>query len=117
MRNQGYQSGAQEHPATGCHSESNGKQMKAEGDKESRVSEAEASKQAVILAAETEKEKGIKAIREASADDSVIRLKSLEAFEKAADGKATRIIIPSEIASAAVLAKGIVESVKDDDIQ
>lgn len=112
--------------------------LKAEGDKESRVLEAEANKQAVILAAEAEKEKeikeaegraeairqvqsanaeGIKAIREANADDTVIRLKSLEAFEKAADGKATKIIIPSEIASAAGLAKGITESVKDDDIQ
>lgn len=112
--------------------------LKAEGDKESRVLEAEANKQAVILAAEAEKEKeikeaegkaeairqvqnasadGIRAIKEAGADDAVIRLKSLEAFEKAADGKATKIIIPSEIASAAGLAKGIVESVKDDDIQ
>lgn len=112
--------------------------LKAEGDKESRVLEAEANKQAVILAAEAEKEKeikeaegraeairqvqnanaeGIRAIREAGADDAVIRLKSLEAFEKAADGKATKIIIPSEIASAAGLARGIVETVKDDDIQ
>lgn len=111
--------------------------LKAQGDKESKVLEAEAQKQATILAAEAEKEKeireaegraqaikleqdanatGIKAIKEAGADDAVIRLKSLEAFEKAADGKATKIIIPSEIASTAGLAKGIVETVKDADV-
>ena len=110
--------------------------LKAEGDKESRVLEAEANKQAVILAAEAEKEKeireaegkaeairqvqnasadGIRAVKEAGADDAVIRLRSLQAFEKAADGKATKIIIPSEIAAEAGLARGIVESVKDDD--
>jgi regulator of protease activity HflC (stomatin/prohibitin superfamily) len=109
--------------------------LTAEGEKESKVLEAEAAKQATILAAEGEKEKeireaegkaeairqvqeanaaGIRAIREAGADDAVIRLKSLDAFAKAADGKATKIIVPSEIASAAGLAKGLLESVKDE---
>jgi regulator of protease activity HflC (stomatin/prohibitin superfamily) len=108
--------------------------LKAEGDKESKVLEAEANKQAVILAAEGQKEKeireaegqaeaiitvqkatadGIRAIKEAGADDAVIKLKSLEAFAAAANGQATKIIIPSEIQGAAGLAKGIVESIKD----
>ena len=90
----------------------------AEGKKQSVILEAEAEKQSAILRAEAEKEKmireaegqaeailkvqqaeadGIRFIREAGADDTVLKLKSLEAFEKAADGKATKIIIPSEI--------------------
>ena len=90
----------------------------AEGKKQSVILEAEAEKQSAILLAEAEKEKmireaegqaeailkvqqaeadGIRFIREAGADDTVLKLKSLEAFEKAADGKATKIIIPSEI--------------------
>ena len=90
----------------------------AEGKKQSAILEAEAEKQSAILRAEAEKEKmireaegeaeailkvqqatadGIRFIKEAGADDSVLKLKSLEAFEKAADGKATKIIIPSEI--------------------
>ena len=109
--------------------------LEAEGHKESKVLEAEAAKQATILAAEAEKEKeikeaegraeairavqqatadGLRAINEAGADDSVIRLKALEAFEKAANGQATKIIVPSDIAGMAGLAKGIVESVKED---
>ena len=108
--------------------------LKAEGDKESKVLEAEANKQAVILAAEGQKEKeireaegqaeaiikvqqatadGIRSIKEAGADEAVIKLKSLEAFAAAANGQATKIIIPSEIQGAAGLAKGIVESIKD----
>ena len=108
--------------------------LKAEGDKEARVLEAEAAKQATILAAEAQKEKeireaegqaeaiikvqkatadGIKAIKEAGADDAVLKIKSLEAFAKAADGQATKIIIPSEIQGLAGLAKGLVESVKE----
>ena len=106
----------------------------AEGKKESAVLNAEAEKQATILAAEAAREKeikeaegraeairaiqeatadGIRAIKEAGADETVIRLKSLEAFAAAADGKATKIIIPSEIQSLAGLAKGITESIKE----
>lgn len=105
----------------------------SEGKKEALILQAEADKQATILAAEAEKEKmireaegrseairrvqqanadGIRMIKEAGADDSVLTLKSLEAFAKAADGKATKIIIPSEIQGIAGLAaslKGIVE--------
>ncbi|MBF1091390.1 MAG: peptidase, partial [Solobacterium sp.] len=108
--------------------------LEAEGKKESAVLNAEAEKQATILAAEAACEKeikeaegraeairaiqeatadGIRAIKEAGADETVIRLKSLEAFAAAADGKATKIIIPSEIQSLAGLAKGITESIKE----
>ena len=108
--------------------------LTAEGRKESAVLEAEAQKQATILAAEAQKEKeireaegkaeairqvhnatseGLKAIKEAGADEAVLKLKSLEAFEAAAQGQATKIIIPSEIQGIAGLAKGIIESTKD----
>ncbi|WP_342758278.1 SPFH domain-containing protein [Kineothrix sedimenti] len=102
----------------------------AEGQKESVILEAEAHKQSAILGAEAEKMKmireaegeaeailtvqkatadGIRMIREAGADQAVITLKSLEAFAKAADGKATKIIIPSEIQGVA----GLVSSIKE----
>ncbi|MCR5032005.1 MAG: SPFH/Band 7/PHB domain protein [Lachnospiraceae bacterium] len=102
----------------------------AEGKKESAVLEAEAEKEATILRAEAEKQKmireaegeaeailkvqqanaeGIRLIREAGADKAVLTIKSLEAFEKAADGQATKIIIPSEIQGIA----GLAESVKE----
>ena len=106
----------------------------AEGKKESVILEAEAEKQSAILRAEAEKEKkireaegeaeailkvqqanadGIKFLREAGADQAVLTIKSLEAFEKAADGKATKIIIPSEIQGVAGLAKSLVEVGKE----
>lgn len=102
----------------------------AEGKKESAILEAEAEKQSAILRAEAEKEKmireaegeaeailkvqkatadGIRMIREAGADEAVLKIKSLEAFEKAADGKATKIIIPSEIQGLAGLATSMKE--------
>lgn len=105
----------------------------AEGHKESKILEAEAEKQSAILAAEAVKEakireaegeaqaiatvqqasaEAIKLLNEANANDAVLKLKALEAFAKAADGQATKIIIPSEIQSVAGLAEGIVESVK-----
>ena len=56
---------------------------------------------------------GIRFIKEAGADEAVLRLKSLEAFTKAADGQATKIIIPSEIQGLAGLAKSVVEVGKD----
>ena len=106
----------------------------AEGKKEQSILEAEAEKQAAILRAEAKKEAmireaegealailkvqqatadGIRAIKEAGADDAVIQLKSLEAFAKAADGKATKIIIPSEIQGMAGTLKSLAEVVKD----
>lgn len=106
----------------------------AEGHKESKILEAEAEKQAAILRAEAIKEskireaegesiaiktvqtataETIKLLNDANANDAVIKLKALEAFEKAADGQATKIIIPSEIQSLAGLAEGVIESVKD----
>ena len=102
----------------------------AEGKKQSAILEAEAEKQSAILRAEAEKEKmireaegeaeailkvqqatadGIRFIREAGADETVLKLRSLEAFEKAADGKATKIIIPSEIQNLA----GLLASAKE----
>ncbi len=102
----------------------------AEGNKESAVLNAEAEKEAAILRAEAEKEKkikeaqgqaeairtvqkataeGIRYIREAGADQTVLQLKSLEAFAAAANGRATKIIIPSEIQGIAGLVKSIAE--------
>ena len=102
----------------------------AEGNKESAILNAEADKQAAILHAEAEKEKmikeaegeaeailkvqkanadGLRFLKEAGVDEAVLTLKSLEAFEKAADGRATKIIIPSEIQGVAGLVKSLVE--------
>ena len=102
----------------------------AEGKKQSAILDAEAEKQAAILRAEAQKERmikeaegqaeavlkvqnanaeGIRMIREAGADKAVLTLKSLEAFMKAADGKATKIIIPSEIQGLAGLAASLKE--------
>ena len=107
----------------------------AEGKKESAILDAEAEKQAAILRAEAQKERmireaegqaeailkiqqataeGIRLIKEAGADDAVIQLKSLEAFAKAADGKATKIIIPSEIQGLAGLVRSVIETAKDE---
>ncbi|MBD5156384.1 MAG: paraslipin [Butyrivibrio sp.] len=107
----------------------------AEGKKQSAILEAEAEKEAAILRAEAKKEatireaegqaeairtvqmanaEGIRYIREAGADSAVLTLKSLEAFAKAADGKATKIIIPSEIQGIAGLAKSLVEVGNDE---
>ena len=106
----------------------------AEGLKEAKIREAEAEKEAAILRAEAEKEakireaegqseailmvqkataEGLRMLNEAAPSNAVISLKSLEAFEKAADGKATKIIIPSEIQGIAGLAKGIAETIKE----
>ena len=108
----------------------------AEGKKRSMILDAEAEKESAILRAEAQKQKmvkeaegqaeairvvqlanaeGLKMIKEAGADEAVLRLKSLEAFEKAADGQATKIIIPSEIQGLAGLAKSVVEVVKEAD--
>ena len=108
----------------------------AEGEKKSTILVAEAEKQAAILRAEAEKEKrireaegqaeailkvqqanadGIRAIKEAGADDAVLTLKSLEALGVLANGKATKIVVPSDLQGLASLAttfKGIVEEQK-----
>ena len=107
----------------------------AEGNKQSVILEAEAEKQSAILRAEAEKERkireaegqaeailkvqqanadGIRFLKEAGADQAVLTSKSLEAFEKAADGKATKIIIPSELQSIAGLVKSVVEVAKEE---
>ncbi|MBS5734563.1 MAG: SPFH/Band 7/PHB domain protein [Clostridiales bacterium] len=116
--------------------EKNSTILVAEGRKQSLILEAEAAKESAILNAEAEKEamirraegeaeailkvqkataEGIRQINEAAPTDSVIALKSLEAFEKASDGKATKIIIPSNIQGVAGLATSIKELVKNGD--
>ena len=97
--------------------------LEAEGEKESAILRADAKKQqqileaegqaAAILAVQKATADGIRLLNEAAPSDPVLRLRALEAFAAAADGKATKIIIPSEIQGVAGLAQGIVESVKD----
>ena len=110
----------------------------AEGKKEAAILEAEAEKEAAILRAEAQKEAtikeaegqaeailkiqqanadGIRVIKEAGADSAVLQIKSLEAFAKAADGKATKIIIPSEIQGLAGAVTAISELAKTDAAQ
>ena len=109
--------------------------LRAEGHKESVILEAEAEKQSAILRAEAKKEAtireaegqaeailaiqkanadGIRLLNESAPSGEVIKLKSLEAFSQAADGKATKIIIPSEIQGLAGLAKSVMEVAKDE---
>ena len=110
--------------------------LRAEGQKESLILSAEAEKQSAILRAEAAKEAtirraegeaeailtvqkanadGIKFLNEAKPETAVLTLKSLEAFGKAADGKATKLIIPSDIAGIAGLASSLTEIVKKED--
>ena len=106
----------------------------AEGERESAILKADAEKQAAILKAEAEKEaailradgeaQAIRTVQQALADslgmlneqaptEQVIKLKSIQAMEKVADGKATKIIIPSEMQGLVGMAQGLVESVKE----
>ena len=114
--------------------EKKSKVLIAEGQKEAAILQAEADKQAAILAAEATKQaaikeaegqseailmitkataEGLRMIKEAGADDAVIKLKSLEAFTAAADGQATKIIIPSEIQGLAGMAASVKELMKE----
>ena len=107
--------------------------LRAEADKEAAILAAEAAKQSAILAAEAEREAAIKraegqaeairAVQQANADgirmlnescptDQVLTIKKLDAFQRAADGKSTKLIIPSELASVAGLATAVTEAVK-----
>ena len=109
--------------------------LRAEGKKQSAILDAEAEKQAAILRAEAKKEamlreaegeaeairrvskakaEGIEYIKDAKADAAVLQIKSLEAFEKAADGKATKIIVPSNLASIAGTLTALTETVQKD---
>ena len=111
---------------TRAEGEKKAKILEAEGAKESAILRAEADKQAAILRAEAEKEKmireaegeaeailkvqqanadGIKMLKEAGADAAVLKLKSLEAFEKVADGQATTILLPAELQGIASVAE------------
>ena len=97
--------------------------LEAEGEKESAILRADAKKQQQILEAEGQAEailkvqtataEGIRLINEATPSDAVIKLKAMEAFASAANGQATKIIIPSEIQSVAGLAAGLLESTKE----
>ena len=108
--------------------------LQAEGEKESAILRAQAEKESAILRAEAQKEKmireaegeaeailkvqqanadGIRMLKEAGADEAVLKMKSLEAFEKVADGKATTILIPSELSGIASLATAFKEVGKD----
>lgn len=110
--------------------------LRAQGNKESAILNAEAEKEAAILRAEAKKEaaireaegqaeailkvqeataKGLKMLKDAEVDDKVVSLKSLEAFTKVADGKATKIIIPSEIQNMAGLITSLKEVADDED--
>ena len=112
--------------------------LRAEGQKESLILEAEGEKESAILRADAKREAtireaegqaqailkiqqanadGLRFMKEAKVDDAVIQLKSLEAFGKAADGKATKIIIPSEIQSIAGLVKSITEIADEEDVK
>ena len=112
--------------------------LRAEGHKESTILQAEAQKEAAILQADASREKmireaegkaeailkvqqahanGLKMLKEANVDDAVLRLKSIEAFGKAADGQATKLIIPSEIQSMVGLVSALKESTQNIDIQ
>ena len=97
--------------------------LKAEAEKESAILKAEAKREAQIREAEGEAQAilevqkataaGLRMIKEVGMDDSVLKLRSLEAFEKAADGQATKIIIPSDIQGVAGLATSVKEFLKD----
>ncbi len=107
--------------------------LEAEGHKQSMVLHAEGEKQAAILAAEAEKEReirvaegqaqailevqkatadGIRELKKAGADDAVLQLKAYEAFEKAADGQATKIIVPAQMSNIASVATAVKEFIK-----
>ncbi len=107
--------------------------LQAEGEKQSAILRAEAEKQSAILRAEAQKEKmireaegeaeailkvqqanadGIRMLREAGADEAVLKMKSLEAFEKVADGQATTILLPSDLSGIASLATAFKEAGK-----
>ena len=86
--------------------------LRAEAQREARIREAEGEAEA-ILKVQTATAEGIKLINEAAPTDAVLRIKALEAFGAAANGQATKIIIPSEIQGLAGLAAGIVEAAKE----
>ena len=118
---------------TRAEGEKRAKILEAEGQKASAILRAEADKEAAILRAEAEKEKmireaegeaeailtiqkanadGIRMLREAGADEAVLKLKSLEAFEKVADGQATTILLPAELQGIASIAAALKETAK-----
>ena len=118
---------------TRAEGEKKSKILEAEGEKESAILRAEADKEAAILRAEAAKEKmireaegeaqailtiqkanadGIRMLKDAGADEAVLKLKSLEAFEKVADGKATTILLPAELQGIASVGAALKETVK-----
>ncbi len=129
--------GEREYQTTVAQGEKDAKVLRAQADKEAAILKAEADKQATILRGQAIKEQkqqiavgeaqaieivqqaladSLKKLNEANPNEAVLQLKALEAFEKAADGKATKIIIPSEIQGLAGLATGIKESLATSDL-
>lgn len=127
--------GEREYQVTVAQGEKEAKILRAEADKEAAILKAEADKEAVILRGEAIKEQkkriavgeaeaialvqkataeALERLNTANPNEAVLQLKALEAFEKAADGKATKIIIPSEIQGLAGLAAGIKETIASD---
>ena len=86
--------------------------LRAEAEKERKIREAEGQAEAILKVQQATAE-GLRYIKEAGADEAVLQLKSLEAFAKAADGKATKIIIPSDIQGIAGLVRSLAETAKD----
>ena len=86
--------------------------LRAEAAREAKIAEAEGEAEAILKVQEATAQ-GIKMLNEAAPTDAVIALRSLEAFEKAADGKATKIIVPSNIQGIAGLATSVVETLKE----
>lgn len=130
--------GEREYQVTVAQGEKEAKILRAEADKEAAILKAEADKEAVILRGEAIKEQkkriavgeaeaialvqkataeALERLNTANPNEAVLQLKALEAFEKAADGKATKIIIPSEIQGLAGLAAGIKETIIADDVK
>ncbi len=126
--------GEREYQITVAQGEKESRILRAEADKQTAILKAEADKEAVILRGEAIKEQkmriavgeaqsielvqqaladSLKKLNEANPNAAVLQLKALEAFEKAADGKATKIIIPSEIQGLAGLVSGIKEVISD----
>ena len=116
--------GEQQYQVTVAQGEKDAKILRAQAEKDAAILKAQADKEAMILRAEAVKEQkireaageaaAIEMVQKANPNEQVIQLKALEAFAKAADGRATKIIIPSEIQGLAGLTAGIKEIVTSD---
>ena len=85
--------------------------LRAEAEKEKMIREAEGEAEAIMKVKQAQAD-GIRMLKEAGADEAVLKIKSLEAFEKVADGQATTILIPAELQGIASLAATLKETAK-----